>query len=175
MSNRSKLGSIGSLLLVALVSSGVVVSSAGVAQASPVSLGEGVHSPSKVSTVTVPGTNIVVSGAGAWSASITLPGTASSEALAKPGKIPDGLFAGQGEPVLSTKLNSAVISSYATGKGTQTLMVPLLFAPLRVRLLGVTGLHGLTMRSAGLFRRGSPSTERVSCSRSILIRTQPFR
>jgi hypothetical protein len=122
MSNRSKLGSIGSLLLVALVASGVVVSSAGVAQASPVSLGEGVHSPSKVSTVAVPGTNIVVSGAGAWSASITLPGTASSEALAKPGKIPDGLFAGQGEPVLSTKLNSAVISSYATGKGTQTLI-----------------------------------------------------
>ena len=46
----------------------------------------------------------------------------TSETVAKPENVPTDLFVGQGEPVLSTKINGAVVNSYATGKGTQTLI-----------------------------------------------------
>jgi len=76
----------------------------------------------EIATEAIPGTNTVVTDAGSRSVSITLPGVISSSDQPAPNNIPSGLFAGKGGPVLSTSLEEASISSYATGKGTQTLI-----------------------------------------------------
>ncbi|PDQ35454.1 MAG: hypothetical protein B5766_05885 [Candidatus Lumbricidophila eiseniae] len=122
MSVRSKLSSVVKVLLVGLVVGGVTVSSASIAQALPADKNSNADSPHEVDTVAVPGTNTVITDAGTESMGITLPGTVTPETVAKPENVPTGLFLGRGEPVLSTRINGAVVSSYATGKGTQTLI-----------------------------------------------------
>jgi len=119
---RSKLGSVVKVLLVGLVAGGVTISSASIAQALPADKSSSADSPHEVGTVAVPGTNTVITDAGTESVGITLPGTVTSETVSKPETVPTDLFVGQGEPVLSTRINGAVVSSYATGKGTQTLI-----------------------------------------------------
>jgi len=113
VSVRSKLGSVIKVLLVGLVVGGVTVSSASIAQALPAEKNSSADSPHEVGTVAVPGTNTVITDAGTESVGITLPGTVTPEAVAKPENVPTGLFVGRGEPVLSTRINSAVVSSYA--------------------------------------------------------------
>jgi len=111
--------------VVGVVIAGVSFHGAGIAQAasSKEEAGSPEAVPSAVSTVAVPGTTTVVTDAGVTSAtSITLPGAASNDVHAAPGNVPSGTFQGQGQPVLSTTLPGAAISSYATGSGTQTLI-----------------------------------------------------
>lgn len=117
-----KLRSLGTTLMAVLVASGVMIAGADIAQAVPTAPKDDQNAPVKVITEAIPGTNTVVTDAGVRSASITLPGTVSQSASASYGNVPQNLFSGEGEPVLNTTLKDAVISSYSTGNGTQTLI-----------------------------------------------------
>lgn len=116
--NRSK----GAAVLAGFLTASVGIAAAGPAQAASPGRTAVEKSSEEVVTELVPGTNTVVTDAGELSASITLPGSASSSAAVSPNALPEGLFVGSGEPVLTTTMEDAVVSSFATGKGTQTLI-----------------------------------------------------
>lgn len=104
------------------VTVGLLASGAGVADASTgqVSVSESV-SPTTIASVAIPETQTVVSSTPQGLAGLTLPGEVSAE-RADPDNVPAGLFEGRGDPVLNTKLDNAVISSYAKDNGAQTLI-----------------------------------------------------
>lgn len=52
---------------------------------------------------------------------ITLPGVRTNEKVI-PTAVPEGLFRGEGEPLLSTEISGASVSSYSTKEGAQTLI-----------------------------------------------------
>lgn len=110
------------VVMSSVVAAAVVLAAASPAQAIPRVESTEPSPAAGFSTEVVPETTTVVTSAGAVSAGITLPGAVSSSALVDPGTLPDGLFDGAGEPVLTTTLGDAAISSYATKKGTQTLI-----------------------------------------------------
>lgn len=105
-----------------MVAAAVVLAAASPAQAIPRVESTEPSPAADFSTEVVPATTTVVTDAGAVSVGITLPGAVSSSAVVDPGTLPDGLFDGAGEPVLTTTFGDAAISSYATEKGTQTLI-----------------------------------------------------
>lgn len=104
------------------VAAAVVLAAASPAQALPRVESTEPSPAAGISTEVVPETTTVVTDAGAVSAGITLPGAVSSSAAVDPGALPEGLFDGAGEAVLTTTLGDAAISSFATEKGTQTLI-----------------------------------------------------
>lgn len=110
------------VVMSSVVAAAVVLTAASPAQAIPRVESTEPSPAADFSTEVVPETTTVVTDAGAVSAAITLPGAVSSSAVVDPSTLPDGLFDGAGEPVLTTTLGDAAISSYATKKGTQTLI-----------------------------------------------------
>ena len=118
LEKRSK----GAAVLAVLLTASVGIAAAGPAQAASPARNALEKSTEEVATELIPGTNTVVTDAGGLSASITLPGSASSSVVVSTSALPEGLFIGSGEPVLTTTMKDAVVSSFATGKGTQTLI-----------------------------------------------------
>lgn len=114
------------LVLAGLVAGGVILSGSGIAQASTTEgkavEGESSQLSTSVETTAFPATNTVVSESGSTAATITLPGDFTSDKQVDPSGVPGGKFQGQGEPLLSTALPGAVISTYGTSQGTQTLI-----------------------------------------------------
>jgi len=110
------------IVVSSLVAAAVVIAAASPAQAMSKIESSDQMSSAAVTTEAVPETNMVVTDAGVYAAGITLPGEVSSSAVVDPDTLPDGLFVGSDEPVLTTTLEDAVISSYSTDKGTQTLI-----------------------------------------------------
>lgn len=122
MDRQAKSKTYPTMIVSSLVVTAVVIAAASPAQAiSKVESSDQVSSAA-ITTEAVPETNTVVTDAGVYAAGITLPGEVSSSAMVDPDTLPDGLFVGSGEPVLTTTLEDAAISSYSTGKGTQTLI-----------------------------------------------------
>lgn len=127
MLSRATLQPVLILTTVGLIASGTMFTGTGFvqsesSQSTPAAVTGHEKLSAKPGTSAVPSTNTVVTNAGIHSASITLPGTISSTSVAKPETIPPELFVGTGDPVLTTTLNDASVSSTSTDMGTQTLI-----------------------------------------------------
>ncbi|PDQ35967.1 MAG: hypothetical protein B5766_02135 [Candidatus Lumbricidophila eiseniae] len=68
----------------------------------------------EIATEAIPGTNTVVTDADSRSVSITLPGVISSSDQPVPDNTPSGIFAGKGEPVLSTSKIQKLIARFGS-------------------------------------------------------------
>lgn len=115
-------------LLVGVVAFGVVVTGGGVAQAKPATAGYDQNQV--VETITVgnlkatvnPDSSTVTSEIGSNVSALTLPGSVSEAVRVEADDIPDELFEGVGEPLLTTTLPEAMVSTFAAENGTQTLI-----------------------------------------------------